>query len=35
MIQILDAEGMDLIAGGDYQKWIQYIRDTGNSICGR
>jgi MEMO1 family protein len=34
-IEALDREGMDLIGNGDYDAFAAYIRDTGNTICGR
>jgi len=34
-IETLDKEGMRLIESGDYRAFTNYLRDTGNTICGR
>lgn len=34
-IEKLDKDGMNLIKAGDYSAFLEYIEETGNTICGR
>jgi predicted class III extradiol MEMO1 family dioxygenase len=34
-IETLDHEGMDKIESGDYESFLSYLSQTGNTICGR